>query len=147
MPSERPAHTLHRLAPWPRDVRWLTKASALCEAVAELLWLDLCRLFHFRALRRAVERVPTVSPVPYDALYLVRVAVRDACVMYVKPVRCLQSSAAVTRMFRRRGVPAHLVIGSARMPLVELHAWVDVNGTAVWEQLPHIQHYIVIDRV
>jgi hypothetical protein len=136
-----------RLAPWPTNVSLATKGAAFVGAVTELVWLDLCGVFGFRAVHSAVARLPVTSrSVSYDALTLVRVAVRDACVFYLKPVQCLQRSAAVTRMLRRRGVDARLVIGYQPMP-VQGHAWVEVDGNIVWDRLPTIAYFRVLDRV
>src|ERR1043165_29140 len=96
-----------RLAAWPRDSSLLVRIGGFVEALAQFIWLDLSRISGFRQLHTVVARTGT-SPraVDYDALALVRAAVRDACVFYPKRVLCLQRSAAVTCMLRRRGLPA-----------------------------------------
>jgi hypothetical protein len=116
-------------------------------AFAELIWLDVCRYFGFRILRRSVARTRVAASRPaYDALDLVRLAVRDACVLYPKPVHCLQRSAVVTRMLRRRGIDAQLVIGCQPRPLTS-HAWVEVGTEIVWDRVILMEHYQVMDRV
>jgi len=136
-----------RLSPWPRNISRPRRMWAFMSALTDLLLLDVYGLFGFDAVRQAVVRVPFAkTPVSYDALALVRVAVRDACVFYVKPVACLQRSAVVTRMLRRRGVGAQLVVGYGAMP-VRCHAWVEVDGEIVWDRTPGIAHYRVLDRI
>jgi hypothetical protein len=142
-----PNLTAPRLTQWPRDIPLSTKVPAFLGAVAELLWLDVCSFLGFRVLYRAVARVGLAdSAVSYDALALIRVAMRDACVFYVRQVNCLQRSAAVTRMLRRRGLAAKLVIGCQPQP-VALHAWVELDGVVVWDHLSQISHYRVLDRI
>jgi hypothetical protein len=136
-----------RLSDWPRDVPLLVRACALIEGVAELLWLDLGIKLRFRRLHAVVAQTRTASrTVSYDALAVVRPAIRDACVFYPKKVFCLQRSAAVTRMLRRRGLPASLVLGYQPVPL-EGHAWVELNGVAVFDTLYSLELYRVIDRL
>lgn len=136
-----------RLAPWPRDIALRLRILAFLEALVALCWIDLCALFGFRAVRGLLRHVPVSRPPAiYDALLLVRVAVRDACVFYVRDVACLQRSAVVTWMLRRRGLPAHLIVGYRAMPL-RGHAWVEVHGVVVWDSLPTLAHYRVLDRI
>jgi Transglutaminase-like superfamily len=53
-----------------------------------------------------------------------------ACVLYIKPVLCLQRSAATTLLLRRYGWPAEMVIGAQVLPF-RSHAWVEVDGAVV----------------
>lgn len=136
-----------RLAPWPADISLPVAARVMVCAWFELLWLDLCGLTGFRAIHRAVARTRvSASPAKYDALRLVRFAVRDVCLVYFKQVHCLQRSAAVVRMLRRRGVAATLVIGCQAVPVAS-HAWVEVDGRVVWDGMISLPHYRVIDRL
>jgi hypothetical protein len=138
-----------RIIPWPSNIPLRVRVLAFLSAEFELMWMDICKFAGYRILRDAVRRVP-VSARPasadVDALMLVRIAVRDACVFYVKPVRCLQRSAAVTRMLRRRGLPAQLIVGHRAVPVLS-HAWVEVDGEIVWDSLPGISHFRIIDRI
>lgn len=145
--ADQPPLPTGRLSPWPRSISLVTRARAFVGALATLVWLDICGLAGFRSTQAAVKRVRVArTPTSYDALAVVRVAVRDACVFYIKPVHCLQRSAAVTRMLRRRGVDAQLVIGCRPAPVAS-HAWVEVNGTVVWDHMVGLSHFVVIDRI
>lgn len=136
-----------RISPWPSNIPFHVRVLAFLSAELELVWMDLCKVAGYRILRGAVNRVQVAArPASGDALTLVRIAVRDACVFYVKPVRCLQRSAAVTRMLRRRGLAAQLVVGHRTAPVLS-HAWVEVDGEIVWDALPGISHFRVIDRI
>jgi hypothetical protein len=120
---------------------------AFIEAWLALLCLDLRRLQGFRAIRIAVAKTPTAARrTNYDALTLVRVAMRDASIFYFRPVQCLQRSAAVTRMLRRRGIDAQLVIGYCPAPF-DGHAWVEVDTEVVWDAKPTLRHFYVLDRL
>jgi hypothetical protein len=136
-----------RLKPWPREVSRLARTAAFVEAMVELFLVDFCRRLSFRILHGilARTRVAQTNPLP-SALTLVRVAVRDACIFYPTSVKCLQRSAAVTRMLRRRGLAARLVIGYQPMP-VRWHAWVEVDGDIVWDRVAGIEFYEPVDRM
>ncbi len=147
MAAESTDYVSPRLTSWPSDIPLRIRVTAFIGAFAELIWLDLCGLCGFRVLHRTVASRRSARAVrSYDALTLVRVAVRDACLLYVKPVHCLQGSAAVTRMLRRRGVPAQLVIGCQPTP-VSVHAWVELEGQVVWAHLAGLHFYRQIDRI
>ncbi len=135
------------LAPWPADITFVTRVIALLEALLRFLWLDLNGLFGFRRIHTLVARCSLVSSRrSHDALTLVRLAVRDACILYPKQVHCLQRSAAVTCMLRRRGLPARLLIGYQPVP-VEGHAWVELNGQIVWDNSPKLPYFRILDRL
>jgi hypothetical protein len=115
-------------------------------AFVELLFLDLVGLFGFRALHTVVVRTPTRSTTTARTSATdVVTAMRRACLFYFKPAKCLQRSAVVTRMLRRHGIAAELVIGCLPAP-ISSHAWVEVSGEVVCEDRPLLQHYLVLDR-
>jgi hypothetical protein len=72
-------------------------------------------------------------------------AVTTACILYPRSSRCLQRSAVVTRLLRRRGVTAELVIGCHPSPL-RAHAWVEVAGKVVSDDTPYVRYMQVLDR-
>jgi hypothetical protein len=136
-----------RLASWPSGIGFLAAAAAFAEAYIELISLTPSGALGFRAVHTAITRTPVATrPVSYDALGLVRAAVRDACIFYPTHVWCLQRSAAVVRMLRRRGLNAQLVIGFLPAPL-ECHAWVELNNSVVWDARPALAHFRVLDRI
>lgn len=119
---------------------WLT-----VEAWTQLLYVDV-RGASLDALHRLIRCTPVreIAPSQTTVEVVVR-AVQTACVLYGKHAYCLQRSAVVTRLLRRRGVPAELVIGCHLAPL-RAHAWVEVAGSIVSDYEPGIEHYCVLDR-
>jgi hypothetical protein len=71
-------------------------------------------------------------------------AVDVACVFYPRRVLCLQRSAVLVKMLRRRGVPAHMVIGAQMLPF-KAHAWVEVDGTIVNDRLASRETFLVLE--
>lgn len=120
---------------------WLT-----FEAWVDLLVVDLVGMVGFSAVQRLVARTPIRrSGSRCDSTTAVVEAMKYACLVYVKNTKCLQRSAVVTRLLRRRGVPANLVIG-CRLPPLEAHAWVEVSGDVVSDDRDGLQFYRVLDR-
>jgi Transglutaminase-like superfamily len=147
MPNATSELRSDRLDGWPANIALPTRTMALLEAFGELLLLDFVGLFGFRSLYSAVgsKRV-TRSRDSADSLTIVRMAMRDACILYFRPVRCLAGSSAVVRMLRRRGIAGQLVIGYQPIPLV-CHAWVELEGKVVWDARPQMASFHVLDRV
>jgi hypothetical protein len=115
-------------------------------AWTELLYLDLVSGRGFRAIQGAVQRTPTrPRPARPDTVTAVVAAVQTAGVLYVKPAPCLQRAAVVTRLLRRCGVPATLVIG-CHIPPLRAHAWVEVAGDVISERVDGLEHFRVLDR-
>lgn len=122
---------------------WLT-----CQAWVGLLAFDAASLAGFarvhdrvRRCRVIVRRRPS-SVTPDDVVW----AVDEACVWYVKRAACLQRSAIVTRMLRRQGIRAELVIGCRPLPF-ESHAWVEVDGAVVNDRPQYQKVFTVLDRL
>ena len=112
----------------------------LSEALVALVVYDivmwrhgLSRMLSF--VRNCTVAAPTASP---EIIKRVCSAVETACVWYPRQALCLQRSAIMTCLMRRRGVPARLVIGTRVMPLLA-HAWVEVNGVVI-NDWPRVQH-------
>jgi hypothetical protein len=68
-----------------------------------------------------------------------------ACVFYVKPVLCLQRSAAAAILLRRYGWQAQMIIGAQLIPF-KSHAWVEVDGKVVNDNPYMHEIYSVLDR-
>jgi Transglutaminase-like superfamily len=92
----------------------------------------LLRVRGFDALIRKVESWPTAEPHRNDQEICRRVnaMVTRAQVYYPKKAMCLQHSAVVTCLLRRRGVPAEMVLAAQEFP-PKAHAWTEVAGTVV----------------
>lgn len=111
-----------------RPGKWET-LTALCA----LLGCDLLlRLRGFEALIKKVESWPTAEPHATDPELCRRVCatVTRAQVYYPKKAMCLQHSAVVTCLLRRKGVPAEMVLAAQEFP-PKAHAWVEVGGAVV----------------
>jgi prolyl oligopeptidase len=112
----------------------------------ELLYVDLIHLRGFRALQRAVSRTPVRSTEPAASTVTdVLDALTWACALYFKQPRCVQRSAVVTRLLRRRGVPAQMLIGCHPTPF-RGHAWVEVGGNVICDRLDGLEHFLILDR-
>lgn len=105
----------------------------------------------FGAVKRMISRTPTdartrgAGSVDEQVLANAAHGVDTACVYFPKRVQCLGRAAAVTRILRRRGMPASFVIGVRPLPF-GAHAWVEVNGRRVYGEIDLIEHFQVIDR-
>lgn len=98
-----------------------------------LLAFDLLLKFGgFRSLIKKVERWPTAKPrtTDWEICRRVRAMVDQAQMYYPKKAMCLQHSAVVTCLLRRRGVPAEMVLAAHEFP-VRIHAWSEVEGMVV----------------
>jgi hypothetical protein len=72
-------------------------------------------------------------------------AVDLACVLYFKPVLCLQRSAATALLLRRHGWPASMVIGAQLLPF-QSHAWVELGGEVLNDK-PYVREtFHVLER-
>lgn len=104
-------------------------------AFFSLLAFDLLLKFRgFESLIKKVEHWPTTGPRTTDleTCRRVRAMVDRAQVYYPKKAMCLQHSAVVTCLLRRRGVPAEMILAAQHFP-TKAHAWVEVAGTVVNE--------------
>jgi Transglutaminase-like superfamily len=122
-------------------------AWLIAQAYAELVHVDLVRVRGFRAMR-GLLRTTHRRVHENEAQQTVRAilaAVHIASVFYLKPIYCLQRSLVLTRLLRRRGVAADLVIGCRPLPF-QSHAWVEVAGEAVGDPYDNLDAFHVIDR-
>ena len=124
-----------------------TKTRGLVlHALVELLWIDFYLVRGFPKVYDAVRnfrvhRLRTHSASETKICHAVDVA----CVFYFKEVRCLQRSAAATRLLRRSGIAAQMVIGVQACPF-RAHAWVEIAGRVVNDK-PYVSElYAVMDR-
>lgn len=102
-------------------------------AFVGLLAFDLLLKFGgFQRLITKVARWPIAEPRTADREICLRVRgmVDRAQMYYPKKARCLQHSAVVTCLLRRRGVPAEMVLAAQTFP-PKAHAWTEVAGEVV----------------
>lgn len=112
-----------------------------------LFYVDVVmRLHGFPRLHERVRRfqVNQSRTAPFDAQMLSRI-VDIACVLYFKPVLCLQRSAALTMLMRRYGFKSELVIGAQLFPFSS-HAWVEWNGSVANDSPDNIRLFRVLER-
>lgn len=127
--------------------RGVMQAHLMLRAWLGLLAFDLIVLTGFaRAhtwVRRCRKRVTLDRHASTDDIIW---AIDEACVWYVKRAACLQRSAVATRLLRRRGWPAELVIGYRPTPF-ESHAWVEVAGVIVNDRPQYQKFFAVLERI
>ena len=113
-----------------------------------LLRIDvLMKLRDLRAIHDLVTHEPVVKRPADDVISVEAIchAVDLACAFYVKPVKCLQRSAATTLLLKRFGLKAELVIGAQILPF-KTHAWTEVGGSVVNDRPSVVHLYTVLDR-
>jgi Transglutaminase-like superfamily len=116
------------------------------QAWTEFLYLDLVGLLGFKTVSQMIKRTKTRSiQAREDTVTRVVSAAETACAFYPKPAKCLQRSAVVTRLLRRHGVDARLIIG-CHLPPLQAHAWVEVDGGIISDYQDGLEHYRELDR-
>lgn len=114
-----------------------------------LFAFDLLLKFRgFQSLINKVEHWPTAEPRTSDLEICrrVRAMVDRAQMYYPKKAMCLQHSAVVTCLLRRRGVPAEMILAAQEFP-PKGHAWVEVDGKVVNDFTAVQRAYRVMRRV
>ena len=118
-------------------------------AFVGLLAFDLLlKLGGFQRLIGKVARWPIAEPRTADREICLRVRgmVDRAQMYYPKKAMCLQHSAVVTCLLRRRGVPAQMVLAAQTFP-PKAHAWAEVGGEVVNDQSSVKSEYRVLKRI
>jgi transglutaminase superfamily protein len=110
----------------------LSKRETLAAFIGLLTFDLLLKFAGFQSLIRRVERWPTAVPRSTDLAICkrVRAMVDRAQIYYPKKAMCLQHSAVVTCLLRRRGIPAQMVLAAQEFP-IRVHAWSEVQGYVV----------------
>jgi hypothetical protein len=124
------------------------KALLVLQSYLLLINIDLrMRLRSVRAVHSLVQRQRTASTLRHPDADIAAVchAMDIASVLYVKPVLCLQRSAATAILLRRYGWRAEMVIGAQIIPF-RSHAWVEVNGQVVNDKPYMHEIYRVLER-
>jgi hypothetical protein len=135
--SFSPASTIH-------PTRWETLTALFALFAFDLL----LRFRGFEALIRRVESWPIVEPSRLDPDLCRRICamVNRAQIYYPKKAMCLQHSAVVTCLLRRKGVPARMVLAAQEFP-PKGHAWVEVKGEVVNDKPTVKEIYRILRRV
>jgi hypothetical protein len=118
-------------------------------AFVGLLAFDLLLKFRgFQSLIKRVENWPTAGPRTTDRELCkrVRAMVDRAQMYYPKKAMCLQHSAVVTCLLRRRGIPAEMVLAAQEFP-PKGHAWAEVDGEVVNDTQRVKAKYLELRRV
>jgi hypothetical protein len=118
-------------------------------AFVGLLAFDLLLKFGgFQRLIRRVEQWPTASPPTSDRELCRRVRgmVDRAQMYYPKKAMCLQHSAVVTCLLRRRGIPAEMVLAAQNFP-PKAHAWAEVAGEVINDHNSVKSEYRLLKRL
>lgn len=114
-----------------------------------LLAFDLLLKFRgFQSLIKRVENWPTAGLRVKDAdvCKRVRAMVDRAQMYYPKKAMCLQHSAVVTCLLRRRGVPAEMVLAAQEFP-PKGHAWAEVEGEVINDSQHVKAKYLELQRM
>ena len=114
-----------------------------------LLAFDLLlKIRGFNSLIRRVERWPIAEPKISDREICRRVRgmVDRAQMYYPKKAMCLQHSAVVTCLLRRRGVAAQMVLAAQEFP-PKAHAWSEVAGEVVNDRNSVKNEYLILRRL
>jgi hypothetical protein len=118
-------------------------------AFVGLLAFDLLlKLGGFQRLIAKVAHWPIAEPRTANRETCVRVRrmVDRAQMYYPKKAMCLQHSAVVTCLLRRRGIPAEMVLAAQPFP-PKAHAWAEVAGEVVNDQSSVKSEYRVLKRI
>ena len=118
------------------------------EALLELIRYDiLYSLGGFPKVYQGLQKLrPRIKKPRASATADVCEAINRAGCLYWKPVLCLQRSAATTRLLRRRGIDASMVIGYQPSPFLS-HAWVESGGAIINDSPVYRERLLVLDRV
>jgi hypothetical protein len=118
------------------------------QAYAELLRFEIFNRFGgFKRIHQSVRNMPVArrSAKP-EIVAQICDAVTLASCFFWKPVLCLPRAAATTRLLRKHGVKAEMVIGYRPSPFFS-HAWVEVEGAIVNDSPAYQQRLLVLDRL
>lgn len=124
----------------------MRRLFAVIEAILRLIAHDVFMSRHdLAALHRSVREFPQRARTPAnEAIEIASHALDIACAYYPKQALCLQRSTVLVKMLRRRGVPAHLVIGAQKLPFAA-HAWVEANGKIVNDRLATTEKFLILE--
>lgn len=116
--------------------------------LVELIRYDIVHAMGgFRSVHASVRRTPVAPGGKADEIVRrVCEAVTMTSCFYWKPVLCLPRAVVTTRLLRKFGVQAQMVIGYRPSPFFS-HAWVEVEGRIVNDSPAYQQRLLVLERV
>jgi len=117
-------------------------------AYFELLRYEIAMRFGgFKRVHDGVKAMPVAKRTPERGLVPESVAaVETATCFFWKPMLCLPRAVALTRLLRRQGVDAEMVIGYRPSPFMS-HAWVEVDGAIVNDSPEYQKRLLVLERI
>ncbi len=126
----------------------LSKRETVAAFIGLLAFDLLLKIRGFQSVVKKVEHWPTSEPhtTDFELCRRVRAIVDRAQMYYPKKAMCLQHSAVVTCLLRRRGVPAEMVLAAQEFP-PKAHAWAEVNGEVVNDSQRVKAKYLELRRV
>ena len=106
-----------------------------CQAYRELLSLEFWLLRrNFSAIHEKVRNTFLARTIRRSlAPERISRAGDLAAALYFKPVLCLQRSAALACLLKKKGYPAEMVIGVQQLPFLA-HAWVELDGMVIGDK-------------
>lgn len=134
-------------APVDQDLQ-CSKSETFAAFIALVAFDLLLKFAGFLYLIKTVERWPIADPRSTDVEICrrVRASVDRAQMYYPKKAMCLQHSAVVTCLLRRRGVPAEMVLAAQEFP-PKAHAWAEVAGRVVNDNDSVKNEYLTLRRL
>jgi hypothetical protein len=115
-----------------------------------LLWLTtaIVKTRGFHGLYRLVSafRMPMDQAADQGTVNRILDSLERASSLYIRRVWCLQKAAVGVCLLRVHGVKASLVMGCCLAPVAG-HAWIEVDGRAVGQQLEPRPMFLEIDRI
>jgi hypothetical protein len=118
------------------------------QAYTELLRFEfLNRCGGFKRVYRSVRNAPVATKaIEPEIVTKICDAVTLASCFFWKPVLCLPRAVATTRLLRKHGIKAEMVIGYRPSPFFS-HAWVEVDGAIISDSPAYQQRLLVLDRL
>ena len=126
----------------------ISRRETFSAFIALLAFDLLLKVGGFQRLIRRDARWPIAEPRNADREICRRVRgmVDRAQLYYPKKAMCLQHSAVVTCLLRRRGIPAEMVLAAQTFP-PKAHAWAEVAGEVVNDLSSVKSEYRVLKRI
>jgi hypothetical protein len=124
----------------------MTDFRLFFQAGIELIAHDIFMARHdFASLHCRVKAFPLRKVASEShAIETVSSSLDIACAFYPKQALCLQRSAVLVKMLRRKGVAARMIIGAQKLPF-KAHAWVEVDGNIINDRLAAREKFLVLE--